>query len=169
MQGLKQKGPITILCLLLILGMTTANLEENTSNLHKNVNKLMMTQQESGANIKKIYNNFMEMQPKLEHERKWDLKQLNWLPDELTAVATIIHQAIVMETNSCANMKHIIQENAIDNVKIIQEGLRLLNRRNRRGTVPGSKLSPRKHHTKPTKQSKGRLKRSTDNTQTHHI
>ena len=159
----KWKGPMTIICLLIVIGPVSANLEDNISNLHESIDKLMAAQQKSGSNIKNIYDNFMKMQPKIELEKKWDLKQLIWLPDKLNNIATIIHQATVMETNARSHMKRIIQEAAINNIHIIKGGVKLLSKRIKRETTSKSKSNNDKLHMETTVQPRGRLIRRSSN------
>ena len=159
----KWKGPMTIMCLLIVIGPVSANLEDNISNLQESIDKLMAAQQESGSNIKSIYDNFMKMQPKIEHEKKWDLKQLIWLPEKLNNIATIIHQATVMETNARSHMKRIIQEAAINNIHIIKGGVKLLSKRIKRETTLKSKSDNDKLQMETTVQPRGRLTRRSSN------
>ena len=127
-----KKNLVAIMCILPLLAVTTDNLDNDILHLRQNTNHMIATRQQSLQDFERIYTNLEKIQPKIDDKRTSNIGRLEWIPSQLSTIATLLHQIINAEESARSRMKNDIQRSGIRNMQHIHASFRTI--RNSRKT-----------------------------------
>ena len=127
-----KKSLVAIMCILPLLAVTADNLDNDILHLRQNTNHMIATRQQSLQDFERIYTNLEKIQPKIDDKRTSNIGRLEWIPSQLSTIATLLHQIINAEESARSRMKNDIQRSGIRNMQHIHASFRTI--RNSRKT-----------------------------------
>ena len=127
-----KKGLVAIMCILPLLGVAADHLDDDILRLRQNTDHMIATRQQSLQDFERIYTNLEKIQPKVDDKRASNIGRLEWIPSQLSTIATLLHQIINAEESARSCMKNDIQRSGIRNMQHIHASFRTI--RNSRKT-----------------------------------